>query len=113
MQVEMGKEYQTRDGRPVRLLAVTDEPVNSNGDTVVGVVDNDVETWQSDGVYYRKWGSHASDLIKVKPERMVWVNIYDGNDVGVPQTSKQRADEAAGCGRIACIPITFREGDGL
>lgn len=113
MKVETGKEYQTRDGRPVRLLAVTDEPVNNNGDTVVGVVDNDVETWQSDGVYYREWGSNSSDLIEVKPKRTVWLNVYRVG-LGVGHNSKADADAAFDRDdRIACIPVTFREGDGL
>ena len=59
--IEMGKQYQTRDGRAVRILCV-DGP---GSQPVVGIVEGEdnLDTWNMDGT----WGTRSDswDLVPV------------------------------------------------
>lgn len=50
---------------------------------------------------------------RVKPKsNTVWVNVYPDGDVTMWH-SKALADGVAGGERIACVPLTYTEGEGL
>lgn len=56
------------------------------------------------------------NVIDVPREHSFWLNVYGG--IGGVYTStvyetREAADRCAGIDRIACIPITFKEGEGL
>lgn len=77
MKIEMGKRYQTRDGRPVRLLCT-----DKKGEfPVVGVVPyddggaEDMEEWTSTGGYYSDQDGDT-DLDLVPMLEKVTVNVY-------------------------------------
>jgi hypothetical protein len=55
-----------------------------------------------------------SNKYRIKPEpKTGWINIYPKSLVSNSCRSKEEADEAAGTDRIACIQITYTEGEGL
>lgn len=107
--IELGKKYEQRNGRDAKVF------MTDGGGTypVIGaILDCDGDwvpaCWSTDGFY--KMGEVLNrDLIEVKPERTVWLNIY-----GREHPTKESADKVANGGRrIACVPVTFREGEGL
>ena len=113
--IDINKKYQTRDGREVRIYATDGD----NNKTIHGAVWSDgwqFKLWYADGSYDKDLESKM-DLIEVRPrhKRTVWVNVYGSGVVPEACSSKERADLAAGCGRIACIKIEldFEEGQGL
>lgn len=114
--IDINKKYQTRDGREVRIYATDGAdkyPVHGSIKYETGW---ELFTWQLDGMRIpgREGGG---DLIEVRPrhKRTVWLNVYGSGVVPEACSSKERADLAAGCGRIACIKIEldFEEGQGL
>ena len=120
--IDINKQYRTRDGRAVRIYA-TD---GGAGSPVMGAVfyttPNGQWWWESarwteDGRYDFFGRETENDLIEVRPrhKRTVWVNVYGPRVVPEACSSKERADLAAACGRIACVKVDldFEEGEGL
>ena len=114
--IDINKKYQTRDGREVRIYATDGAdkyPVHGSIKYETGW---ELFTWHLDGMRIpgREGGG---DLIEVRPrhKRTVWLNVYGSGVVPEACSSKERADLAAACGRIACIKVEldFAEGDGL
>jgi hypothetical protein len=116
--IEMGKEYRTRDGDPVRIYSV--EGANAM-QPVVGerLFLNDVWTasaWDKEGRWNIDGTEHRFDLIEVKPVQVfqAWINIYkDGSFV--TWRSLRAAEGSQSKGVIATLHIRqeYREGDGL
>lgn len=51
---------------------------------------------------------------RIKPKKQtVWVNVYFEGDLSGGYSSKREANERSAQGRVACVPLTFTEGDGL
>ena len=115
--IDINKQYRTRDGREVRIYA-TDG--GQCGTLVHGAVFDNAcwgsLVWNSNGSKY-SWREDCLDLIEVRPrhKRTLWVNMYGSGVVPEACRSKERADLAAACGRIACIKVDldFEEGEGL
>ena len=114
--IDINKKYVTRDGREVRIYATDGIPPYE----VHGALKSTVsDGWIS--YAWSKYGTHHRDailsLIEVRPrhKRTVWLNVYGSGVVPEACSSKERADLAAACGRIACIKIEldFEEGEGL
>lgn len=111
--ITMDREYQTRNGCAVRLLA-TD---CGEKYPVVGLIaGNDYPSaWTSCGHFYHHGGESIADLIP-KPVTHAfrrWFNFWpDGS--GVSYTTREDADRY-GPGRIACkeVEFTYVEGEGL
>ena len=117
MMIDIKKKYRTRDGREVRIYATDGE----HGELVHGAVKHKEHGWQSwiwfaDG-HFLDGEKNPLDLIEVRPrhKRTVWINMYGTGIVGETCSSKQHADLAAACYRIACIKVEldFEEGEGL
>jgi hypothetical protein len=122
-QIEMSKEYKTRDGRSVRLLC-TDGPF---GFPVVGIIYNldgspwTAASWTLNGRIEGAIASSHLNLIEVRKKfrREVWVNVYPEDKLGGNVSafnSKETADSMAdGNPRIACIKVIIEgeEGEGL
>ena len=118
MTIDLSKNYRTRDGREVKLL------MTDRGDKrypVLGAIllSDGVwtpDTWTSEGTCVISYGSHARDLIEVKPRirRTVWVNLYPDMDDYV-HNSKAEADKNCGPFRVACVKVEIdcEEGEGL
>ena len=74
--IEMGKQYQTRDGRAVRILCV-DGP---GSQPVVGIIEGEdsLDTWNMDGT----WGTRSDswDLVPVPVKHeatMQWGQCFE------------------------------------
>ena len=48
-----------------------------------------------------------------RPEHSLWLNVYPGEPAAVARGSRAGADQYADSSRIACINITYKEGEGL
>lgn len=119
MRFEVGHEYRTRDGRRARVYAT-----DGYGGTIHGAVWSSVEmgwvavSWELGGECLR---SPETDLMPPEPERRtVWASVYPdqgngGTWSGFLSSTRLLADERANNrpGRIACVPVTFTEGEGL
>lgn len=118
--IEMGKTYKTRGGKPVRIYAVdagSNYPVHGACEIRAGVWIP--EMWNENGRYSGNHTKDSRDLIEVKPEITGWLNIYDKTTLvntelsSIVHMTKEEANRRAIGRRIACIPITFTEGEGL
>lgn len=71
--IEMGKKYQTRDGRAVRILCV-DGPGNQ---PIVGIIEgeNNPDVWDVDGVWTNFQGYDNWDLVPVPTKHEGWIVI--------------------------------------
>ncbi len=104
------KKYQTRDGRPVRILCI-DAP---GEEPIVGYLVYADETsmacsWNLDGTFSRSASKSRLDLCNAKTKREGWVNIYPDNMTSSIRSTRDEADDAAGTDRIACIHIEWEE----
>jgi hypothetical protein len=125
--IDITKQYQTRDGRKVRILC-TDGPGRY---PVVGLVDGHpgASTWTNDGRANLGYaGEQACDLIEAPKVITGWVNMYRYTTSIGPGGDMYATREAANHGaainrivcihgaainRIACIQVSFKEGEGL
>ena len=118
MKISLDKEYQTRDGREVRIYAID----GSGACPIHGAIKCVDGSWTS-----RQWGSsgripldpylNPADIIE-KPKTTevdFWVNIYPNGGYGCTERTRTKADHYAGPKRIACINIKriVTEGEGL
>lgn len=110
------KPVQTRDGRAARIIC-TDRSYRGFSGSIVALVTSEPEgvelphIFQSNG---EVWGCVPhDDLINVPEEHTVWLNVYlrDGSNVSHP--TRHEADTRAVRNRIACIEVTYKEGEGL
>lgn len=104
-------EWETRDGRPVRLLCVDRDGGACGLPPLVGLIrvagGETEETWCPWGGTSDKH-NRDNDLIR-KPKKIKgWVNIYPGR-----MSDLACCVAIGGHARIACIPIEFEEGEGL
>lgn len=53
--------------------------------------------------------NHSNDLVEVAMKHTRWINIYPGSG----GETKAKADAMSNNSRIACIEVTFTEGEGL
>lgn len=108
------KPCQTRDGRKARIIC---KDRRHQQYPIVALLEaGGVESQTShtkDGWLYDAGQSSPHDLINI-PERMEgWVNIY-AYTVGDLHKTKELADATAGSNRrIACLHLSFTEGEGL
>ena len=112
--IRMDRKYQTRDGRPVRILCV-----DANRDCrIVGLVlsekgKEELIAWYPNGNYMVSSYSNEYDLINAKTKKEGWVNIYPDESCIVTQgihDSKEKADAIrAFLNRTACVKIEWEE----
>ena len=119
MLVSKDKQYQTRDGREVRIYAVdggSDYPIHG-AYWEPALCEWILCRWNLNGL---NLSVHPGlNLIEVKPriQREFWVNVYPENfSIGEIQKSKKTCDLSKyAYNRIACVKITIdcEEGEGL
>ena len=93
MTIDINKQYRTRDGREARIYAV--EP--GGPDPVHGAFFEDgfwhSSCWDADGSYWPGGKTRLDlDLIEVKPQRYVWLNVYP--DEAWCHNTREKADKA-------------------
>jgi hypothetical protein len=92
-----GDPVVTRDGRPVTQLTHFKDVANGH-DSLCGVVDGVICSWQEHGLYCLS-GPSSTDLFMAPKKRTVWVNLY-GDGLCYRYDSKAEADEASASNRI-------------
>lgn len=108
---DITKPVQTVDGRPARIIC-TDRKGN-DAPIVALVRDGKVECThyycapRIDRYLITVYGDEKANLVNVPEEVTGYVNIYPD---GPPYSSRAEADSVAGSNRIACVKVTFREG---
>jgi hypothetical protein len=113
------QEYVTRDGREAKVCVVTCDSSLGGNLIIKGFIRYNDGVWVS-----QSWGAGGSsqwngecDLFDVPVKHTRWVNMYP-NISGTYSTvgaymNKEGANEFARKARVACIEITFEEGEGL
>jgi hypothetical protein len=114
------QEYVTRDGREAKVCVATCYSSLDRKLLLKGFARN-IDgvwvgcSWEVDGLFKT---NKNLDLFDVPVKHTRWVNV-NSNISGVHHTNgglyldKVEADEFASISRVACIEITFEEGEGL
>lgn len=110
MNIELGKVYETRSGRTVRIVCVD---AKNRDYPVVGLVmfedGNEIsQTFGSDGTYWIDRNNNAYDLVREHiPVTYRWANVYEDTEVGnFNKTEKEtRLDRLEGC--VGVIKLAF------
>lgn len=113
----LATKVQTRDGRPARIICT-----NRKGEFPIIALITEADGLESylaytaDGFLWSNKSPHSSDLINVPVKHVWWLNIYNGPTCGTLQPTKELADLNSLSNyynRIACIKVSFTEGEGL
>jgi hypothetical protein len=114
--------YVTRDGRKVRILA-TD--IRGARVILAAIDDGGYESIYTyfPGGRINITGDYPLDLMCTPERRTVWVNVFKTNRLGTwfgpprPSRCEAEADFMTSCyvpnSRIACVEVTYTEGEGL
>lgn len=108
--LDLSKPVQTRDGQPVTIF--TTERPNSPYPVVGMTNEGTILTYTAQGKSYSDSREHALDLMNVPERRTIWLNIYE-NRPPREYSSRDQANFFADPGRIACVEVTYTEGEGL
>lgn len=112
MTIDWSKPVQTRDGRPVEIITTKGR---DRLYPVMGyIADNTApDHWDSKGRFYAgQTAGCPADLVNVPEERELWLNVNEGG-VFFGYDTKQDAATFAGTGRIACVHVKYKVGEGL
>lgn len=108
--IDWDKPVQTRDGMDVKIYTTegqaSDCPVVGEYLDIYGRWR--IRTWNLDGesVRFPQYG-----LVNVPEKQTLWLNINSDWESGY--TTRHKADRLAAKNRIACVEVTFTNGDGL
>lgn len=109
--INMTKKYKYRKGGEARILCVDGA---AHLYPVVSMAENGaVYKHRGDGTYCAVGEEHAFDLIEVKEERVMWLNIfpsYDGTLVADIFPTKERANTSECNSRVARVKVVYTEG---
>lgn len=108
MKISIHKKYQTRDGRPVEIIAT-----NAQGKRpVIGFIGDDVSFtfWNSKGANDPHRRACGRDLVEVTPKRVMWLNVYPDDEVHAHESREDADGCSADDRRIARLKIEFEEG---
>lgn len=113
--LDLTKPVQTRDGRTARIIC-TDAKTSSGFPIIALVADASgnefLVSHTSDGYYNSSKDKHNNNLINIPEKHEMWVNCYPGLTARDYLTRKA-ADYAATPARIACVKVTWTDGEGL
>ena len=68
-----------------------------------------LSSWTLSGRFYGEHEPSEFDLVEVRPERVVWINVYEGGKVGWCRETKEEADRWHGDQRIALHRVVLNE----
>lgn len=105
----------TRDGRKVQYVGMMPESRKFNW-PVVAVFDgeDELKRWTDKG-WFAVGSGHDDDLFMMPEKVEGWMNVYSNvsGACAYIYRSRQEANLKAGSKRIACIPISYYDGEGL
>ena len=109
--IEVGKTYQTRDGRTVRILATDLMDLNP----VVGAIlfKDGIELvayFAADGSFAGSDAENKLDLIIPPDRKSMWLNWYGPDHSGLYHETREQADECAGNFRTHVLEIITEDG---
>jgi hypothetical protein len=112
--IELGKKYQTRDGREVRIYAVDGGGVYPvHGAIAAGDGTWSPEGWTDGGSYIGGDGQFDEDLIEAPKVYEGWINVDRNINAMAFYVDEALAHKYACPSRIACIHVKFTAGEGL
>lgn len=121
-----GETVKVRSNKTATIVAVLEEPL-WNGHTIVATVGGHIWTYHSDGAV-QLGTSTLDDLVGDNPVvRMMWVNVHMNRSsdfgadtdglIGRAYVTRNAADVGADQlnrkTRVACVPVSFEEGEGV
>jgi hypothetical protein len=109
-----GHPIQTRDGRHAKFIAHV--PETREEDQVVCLIDGLVCSRFDTGLQYDSKASSPNDLFMAPMKHTKWLNIYPEGRTSYAYPTKELANSNVvfdRFDRIACIQITYTEGEGL
>ena len=119
MKIDWNKPIQTRNGHEVRIYTTEGQwPTYP----VIGERQSDsrnwiLERWTLNGLLNPGDSECESDIINVPEKHTLWLNIYAHGCARVlkleSHDTRKDADGYAPHDRIACVEVTFTEGEGL
>jgi hypothetical protein len=117
MEIDINKQYKTREGKEVRIYSVDTSNINEVHGAVLREGGWYIEIWNIEGDYLNSGSSSNYDLVEVKPTTKItqWLNIFHGGRIGIHPTRETADESAAILTRAACIEINleYKEGEGL
>jgi len=113
-----GGKCRTRDGRDARIICTTAKGCGER--SIIALVTNSINVeevlfYVKDGRCYENSENSSGDLINIPETKTMWLNIYlrAENEWMMAWETREQADEHAIKGRIACVKIEYKDGDGL
>jgi hypothetical protein len=112
------QEYVTRDGREAKVCVATCYSSSDRQLLLKGFVRNLDGVWVGCGWEVDGLSNTTKnlDIFDVPVKHTRWVNVYPlGDDYSITTSflTKEGADRYGALHRVACIEITFEEGEGL
>ena len=107
MKIDRTKTYRTKSGQDVVIYRVCAEGVYP----VHGAIGSASYSWTTEGHIVYGDRTDGRDLVEVKEKRSEWINIYPRSAGGY--NTREMANALASENRIACIRVTYTDGEGL
>lgn len=113
--IDLNKPLQTLGGAEVRIYATDGNPKHPIHGAYVYEGKWWPCAWTTEGKHWHLHdGPYHADLVNKPEEHTVWFNFYpDTVGYSYPYRTREAADRAASADRTACVPVTYKDGDGL
>jgi hypothetical protein len=109
-------EYVTRDGREAKVCLESRGKLRGFVKCISGSGEWVSIAWSMWGASLNTLEDHVVDLFDVPVKNTRWVNVYPSGvfySINTSFPTKEAADSYAAKHRVACIEVTFEEGEGL
>ena len=116
MKIEAGKFYKTLDGRKAYICGANPLGGKSVEGALCGFIEHDgskLYWWELDGSEFSDKMTRIIHEWKEPAKGTVWVNVYEDKGSVYAYDNKYDADRMASGARIACIEVSWTEGQGL
>ena|ERR1700761_96268 len=109
-EAKAGKPIVCRDGSPAKFIAYVPEAAGHHQVIWLGSGNTIYHSW-ANGLRHGHGNADSCFDLLMAPEKLTaWINFYPGN---LEYRSKESADRCASPSRIACVEVTYEEGQGL
>lgn len=109
------KPCTTREEQLARIICTDRKGSDGKLSIVALVMDNNGSEncwhYSQDGEFLNSISTdHRLDLVNIPETHEAWVNIYKN---GAARPTRRDADNSANSNRVACIKVTYKDGEGL